>query len=155
MAASKITSDPMEVDVWQRRRERKEGQERRQINVKKEGQHQNQSPNPCKDVVCWHCGMKSHLRTDSVGRIQRIGPAPAKLKTKEVKENRRTPQAREQARWHKEPQPALASPLDLASIETLVRSPHLDQEGRDGHVTQVLRFRHVRWMQGLARNARE
>ena len=29
-----------------------------------------------------------------------------------------------------QPQPALASSLDLASIETLVRSPHLDQEGR-------------------------
>ena len=28
-----------------------------------------------------------------------------------------------------QPQPALASSLDLASMETLVRSPHLDQEG--------------------------
>ena len=28
-----------------------------------------------------------------------------------------------------QPQPALASSLDLASIEILVRSPHLDLEG--------------------------
>ena len=28
-----------------------------------------------------------------------------------------------------QPQPALASSLDVASIETLVRSPHLDNEG--------------------------
>ena len=58
------------------------------------------------------------------------------LKTKEAKENRRTSQAREKARWNRRtscsggaPQPALASSLDLASIETLVRSPHLDHEG--------------------------
>ena len=28
-----------------------------------------------------------------------------------------------------QPQPVLASPLELASIETLARSPHLDHEG--------------------------
>ena len=28
---------------------------------KKEGQHQNQGPNPNKDVVCWHCAKKGHF----------------------------------------------------------------------------------------------
>ena len=60
------------------------------------------------------------------------------LKTKEAKENRRTSQANkagsleqgEQAAFvEPQPQPAPASSPDLASIETLVRSPHLDHEG--------------------------
>ena len=54
------------------------------------------------------------------------------LKTKEAKENRRTSQAREPARWNRaepQPQPALASSLDFASIATLVRSSCRDHEG--------------------------
>ena len=38
-------------------------------------------------------------------------------------------QAEQAAVLEKQSQPALASSLDLASFETLVRSPHLDPEG--------------------------
>ena len=61
-----------------------------------EGQKQNQDPNPSKDVVCWHCGKTS------VGRVRRISLVPVDSKTKEAKENRRTAQANEQARWNRE-----------------------------------------------------
>ena len=71
------------------------------LSGKKEGQRQDQNPNPSKDVVCWHYGKKSHL-AQNIGRIQKIHLIPVELKTKEAKENRRTAQAREQARWSRE-----------------------------------------------------
>ena len=97
---SKITSDPMEVDRFGKGGKTGKGDGK---NAKKEGQHQNQSPNPNKDVACWHCGKKD-IWARNVGRIQRISPAPVELKTKEAKGHRRTTQAREQVRWNKENQ---------------------------------------------------
>ena len=57
---SKITSDPMEVDSFGKECKKRKGDGK---NVKKEGQHQNQGPNPIKDAVCWHCSKKGHLST--------------------------------------------------------------------------------------------
>ena len=63
--------------------------------------------------------------------------APVESKTKEAKENRRTAQAKERALLEQgeqaavvepKPQRALASSLDLASFETLGRSPYPDPE---------------------------
>ena len=62
-------------------------------------------------------------------RIQRISLALEKSNTKETKENRRTSQREQFALVKPQSQSALASSLDLASIRTLVRSPHLDHEG--------------------------
>ena len=98
--ASKMTSNLMEVGSFGKGGKKgKKGNKRKSDgkSVKKEGQHQNQSPNPDKNVVCWHCGQKGHL---GAGRIHSL--ALVELKTKEAKENRRTPQAKEQARWNKE-----------------------------------------------------
>ena len=56
----------------------------------------------------------------------------------EAKDTEGRHRQKEQARWNRvkqaavvepRPQTALASSLDLASIEALVRSPHLDNEG--------------------------
>ena len=64
--ASKITSDPMEADCFGKGS--KKGKQGKKgmgdaMNVKKEGQHQNLSPNLNKDTVCWHCSKKSNLST--------------------------------------------------------------------------------------------
>ena len=77
-----------------------------------------------------HClflgtAVRKAICAQNVGRTQRINLAPVELKTKEAKENRIMSQAREEP----QPRPALASFLDLASIETPVRSPHPDHEG--------------------------
>ena len=105
--------------------------------VKKEGQHQNHNPNPSKDVVCWHCGKKGHLSTEcwsnsknqscSGGTQSKGGKGKPKKVTGEGASSLQ--QGEQAAVAEPQPQPALASSLDLASIETLVRSPHLDDEG--------------------------
>ena len=53
-----------------------------------------------------------------------------------------------------QPQPALASSLDLASLERPGKSPHVDPEGWDGHTTWVRRSWHFHWMQSLAQTRR-
>ena len=59
IVVSKITSDPMEVDSFGKGgKQGKKGKKGKGDgkNVGQEGQHQNQSPNPNEDVVCWHYG---------------------------------------------------------------------------------------------------
>ena len=64
------------------------------------GQHQKQNPDPGKDVVCWHCGKRGHLSTEcwSISKNQ-SGSGGIQ---KQANENRRTSQAKEQARWNSE-----------------------------------------------------
>ena len=65
--ATKSTSDPMEVDSFGKGGKKgKKGKKGKGDgkNGKKEGQHQNQSPNPNKNVDCWHCGKEGHLSTE-------------------------------------------------------------------------------------------
>ena len=104
--------------------------------------------------------VRKAIWAQNVGRIQRINPAPVELKTKEVKAKRRTSQTREQARWTTENKNHSRSQL-LRALQTCGRlkllSDHrteITKVGWDGHMTQVRRFRHFRWMQGLARNRR-
>ena len=104
--------------------------------------------------------VRKAIWAQNVGRIQRINPAPVELKTKEVKEKRRTSQTREQARWTSENKNHSRSQL-LQALQTCGRlkllSDHrteITKVGWDGHMTQVRRFRHFRLMQGLARNRR-
>ena len=59
--ASEITSDPTEADSFGKGGKKdKKGKKGKGDgkNVKKESQHQNLSPNPNNDAVCWHCGKK-------------------------------------------------------------------------------------------------
>ena len=99
--------------------------------------NQSQDPNPSKDVVCWHCGKKGHLRSEcwsnpknqsGSGGTQNKG---GKGKPKDVTGRRAgsLEQGEQAAVVEPQPQPALASSLDLASVETLVRPPHLYPEG--------------------------
>ena len=136
----KSTSDPMEVGSFGRGG--KKGKKRKKgkgdgKNGKKEGQHQNQNPSPSKDVVCWHCGEKSGLSTEGWSNPKNQSGSSGteneggKGKPKNVtgKEASSLEQGEQAAVVEPQPEPALASSLDLVSIETPVRSPHPDHEG--------------------------
>ena len=137
--AAESTSDPMEVDSFrQGGRKGKEGKKGKGDgeSVKRDGQHQNQNPNPSKDVVCWHCGKEGHLRTEcwsnpknqsgSNGIQNRGGKGKPKNVTSEGAGS--LEQGEQAAVVEPQQQPTLASSLDLAPFETPVRSPHLDHE---------------------------
>ena len=102
----------------------------------KRGQHQNPNPNPSKDAVCWHCGRKSHLsaacwsnpKNQSGSRGTQDKGGKGKPKNVTGKGAGSLEQGEQAAVAEPQQQPALASSF-LASIETLVRSPHLDHEG--------------------------
>ena len=81
IVAAKNTSDPMDVDSIGK------GGKRGGKNGKKGGKGHNQShnPNPNKEIVCWHCGKKAHLRTGCWSNPK--NQAPVELKTKEAKGN--------------------------------------------------------------------
>ena len=112
----------------------------------------------------WHCGKKGHLTTEcwsnpknqsSTCATQNKG-GKGKSKNATGKGAGSLEQADQAGVVEPQPRPALASTLDLASIEALVRSPHLDQEGL-AEMDMWHRcddFRHFRWMQGLARKRR-
>ena len=101
--------------------------QRRARKARKKGQHQNQNPNPNKDSVCWHCGKKGHLSTECWSNPKNQsgsgGTQEVKGKTKSAigKGVGSLEQGEQAAVAEPQPQPALASSLDLA---------HLDQEGR-------------------------
>ena len=151
----KNTSDPMEVESFGKKGKKGKKGKGDGKSGKKEGQHQNRNPNPSKDVVCWHCEKKGHLSTERWSNPKNQSGSSGtqneggKGKPKNVTGKEAGSFGEQAAVVKPQPQPALASSLDLASIETPVRSPHPDHEGWL-RWTQVRRFRHFRWMQGLA-----
>ena len=126
--------------LWQRRQERQERQARERCDGKsgkKEDQHQNQNSNPARTLFVGIRGNKGHLSTEcwsnpknqsGYGGTQNKG-GKGKPKNVTGKETGSLEQEEQAAVAEPQPQPALASSPDLASIETLVRSPHLDPEG--------------------------
>ena len=102
-----------------------------------EGQHQNDDPNPGKDVVCWHCDKKGHLSTEcwsnpknqssTSGTQNKGGKGKPKNATGKVAGSLEQGERADVA--EPQPQPALASSLNKASIDSPVGSPHPDQEG--------------------------
>ena len=128
--ATKSTSDPMEVDSFGKGGKKgKKG--------KNEGQHQNQHPNSSKDVVCLHGGKKGYVSTEfwsnpknqsGSGGTQNKG-GKGKPKNVTGKGAGSLEQGQQAAVVDPQPQPAPASSLDLASIETPVGLPHLDHKG--------------------------
>ena len=99
-------------------------------NGKKEGQNQNQNLNPSKDIVCWHCGKNGLLSSECLSNPKnQSGSSGNQNKGRKGKPKNGTGKGAgsleqgEQAAVA-QPQLALASSLDLASIETLVRSTH-------------------------------
>ena len=131
-SAAQSTSDPMDVDS-----SGKGGKKGKKGKKEGKGQNQSQNPNPSKNAVCWHCGKKRHLSTEcwsnpknqsgSVG-IQNKG-GKGKPKNGPGKGAGPLEQGEQAAVVEPQFEQALASSLDLASFETLVRSPHLDPEG--------------------------
>ena len=109
--STKSISDPMEVDSFGKggkkgkRGKKGKGDGKRSKN---EGQHQNHNPNPSNDVVCWQSkGKPKNVTGKGAGSLE---------------------QGEQAAVVEPQPQRALASSPNLASIETLVRSPHPDDE---------------------------
>ena len=128
---------PMEVDSFGKGGKKGKKGKGHGKSGKKEGQPRNQNPNPSKDVVCWHCGKRGHLSTEcwsnpknqsGSGGTQNNG-GKGKPKNVTGKGASSLEQGEQAVVVEPQPQPALASSLDLASIETLVRSPHLYHEG--------------------------
>ena len=90
--------------------------------------------------------VRKATRAQNVGRIPRINLALLERKTMEAEKKTKNvtgkgagslEQGEQAAVAEPQPQPALASSLDLASVEA--------------HMTWARRFRHFRWMQELAR----
>ena len=97
--STKSTSHPMKVDSFGKggkkgkRGKKGKGDGKR---GKKEGQHQNQNPNPSKDIVCWHCGKHGMLiESKEFIWLRRNSKQRRPRKTEER-------QAKEQARWNRE-----------------------------------------------------
>ena len=89
------------------------------------GQNLSQNPNPSQDVVCWHCCKNPRNQSGSGGGHNKRGKGKPKRST--GKGPGSLEQGEQAAVVEPQPQPALSQ--DLASIETPVRSPHLDHEG--------------------------
>ena len=88
-----------------------------------------QNPNTSKDFVCWHCGNVVESRESVRLRWNPKQRRQRKAEEWHGKGAGSLEQGEQAAVAEPQPQPALASSLDLASSQTLVRSPHLEPEG--------------------------
>ena len=125
--ASNITSDLTEVDGFGKGSKKGKKGKGDVKNGKKEGQHQNQNPNPSQAAVGWHWGKQGHSSTEcwstpwnqsgSSGTQNKRGKGKPKIVTGKGAGSLEQ-RGQQAAVVEPQSQPALASPLDLASIET-------------------------------------
>ena len=129
--APKSTSDPMDVDSFGKKGKGEQERPDRRQRSKSDSESESKQGR----FVCWHCGERGHMSTECWSNpMNQSGPGGIQNKGGKGKQRNGTGKGTgsleqgEQAAVVEPQQPALASSLDLASFETLVRSPHLGPE---------------------------